>query len=469
MLTAKMAGIKEILNLALPIILSMASYTLIGFVDTWMVAQVGTEEIAAAMPAGIIAYTLTAFPLGITQCVSTFASQSLGRRSPGEGSIVAWQGLYMSIAIGLFVFVLWPFAPYFFWSFKHEPSIVLLETTYFRIRLFGILFSVAVGTLNGFFYGMHRPRVPLLAMVTANCVNVILAYAMIFGEFGCPRLGLAGAAWAMVLSFAIQFAVLFLFFLSAPYAIAFETRTSWKPCWPSCVRLLRVGWAAGFQMFMDVLGWGLLIIMMVGQFGKEHLAASNITIQYMTLSFMPALVLGQALTAIVGKYIGEGKPDVAKARAREAFLLTILYMALIAGCIFLFRSSLARVFTADPAVVGIASNLMMCAILLQLFDGTGIVFAGALRGAGDTRWIAGLTTVLILCVFTPLSVGSVLFTGLESLGPWIAGTVNVCLFSAGVWWRFSSGAWKRIDIFSVQKERTSDDTHRHGRGTPTNV
>ena len=141
-------------------------------------------------------------------------------------------------------------------------------------------------------------------------------------------------------------------------------------------------------------------------------------------------------------------------------------MTLVAGCVFLFRSSLARVFTADPTVIGIAGNLMMCAVLLQLFDGTGIVFAGALRGAGDTRWIAGLTTVLLLCVFTPLSVGSVLFTGLESLGPWIAGTVNVCLFSAGVWWRFSSGAWKRIDIFSVQKEGASDDTHRLEQGGP---
>ena len=93
-------GLNEILQFAFPIIMSMASFTVIGFVDTWMVAQVGTAEVAAAMPAGVIAYTLTAFPLGITQCVSTFAAQALGRGAPDEGSVVAWQALYLSVFVG---------------------------------------------------------------------------------------------------------------------------------------------------------------------------------------------------------------------------------------------------------------------------------------------------------------------------------------------------------------------------------
>ena len=79
------AGLREILHLALPIIVSMASATVMGFIDTWMVALVGTAEVAAAMPASIIAYTLTALPLGIAQCVSTFTAQALGRGTPEEG------------------------------------------------------------------------------------------------------------------------------------------------------------------------------------------------------------------------------------------------------------------------------------------------------------------------------------------------------------------------------------------------
>ncbi len=453
MFTPTRAGLSEILYFALPIIMSMASYTVIGFVDTWMVAQVGTAEVAAAMPAGIIAYTLTALPLGITQCVSTFAAQALGKERLDEGSIVAWQGLYLSGAVGLAFFALWPAAPHFFSPFGHEPDIIALEVVYFRIRLWGIGFSVAIGALSGFFYGMHRPKVPLVATVIANIVNVCFAYTLIFGKFGAPALGLKGAALAMVLSFVVQLAVLFRVFLSQPYATQFATRAVWKPNWVATRRLLHIGLPAGTQMAIDVLGWGVLIILMVGQFGKQQLAASNIAIQYMTVSFMPALGLGQALTALVGRYIGEGKLDLAVQRTYEAFFLAMLYMALMGMCYVLFRFSFLSFFSQDPVVIQVGSTLLICAALLQVFDSMGITFAGALRGAGDTHWIAGLTLTLLVCVFTPLSLGSVLLTNLESLGPWLAGTINVSLFGLGLWWRFSRGRWREIDIFATQRRR----------------
>ena len=456
------SGLNEILQFAFPIIMSMASFTVISFIDTWMVAQVGTAEIAAAMPAGIIAYTLTALPLGITQCVSTFAAQALGRGRPEEGATVAWQGLYLSFIIGVVIFSLWPVAPAFFLLFGHEPDIVALEVVYFRVRLWGIGFSVAIGALNGFFYGLHKPRVPLVATVIANIANVTFAYTLIFGKFGAPALGLRGAALAMVLSFSVQFSVLLRVFLSRRYADQFATRATWKPRWTSTRQLLHIGWPAGMQMFIDVLGWGVLIILMVGQFGKQQLAASNIAIQYMTVSFMPALGLGQALTALVGRYIGEGKPELAVQRVYEAFFLALSYMALMGTCYFLFRFSLVGFFSQDPAVIQIGSRLLICAALLQVFDGMGITFAGALRGAGDTHWIAGLTTTLLVCVFTPLSLGSVLLTNLESLGPWMAGTINVSLFGFGLWWRFSRDIWQEIDIYAAQrkkKEQTTSPVH----------
>ncbi len=446
-------GLNEILQFALPIIMSMASYTLIGFVDTWMVAQVGTAEVAAAMPAGIIAYTLTALPLGITQCVSTFAAQALGQGRPDEGALVAWQALYLSVVVGIVVFALWPLAPYFFSLFGHEPDIVALEVVYFRVRLWGIGFSVAMGALSGFFYGLHRPKVPLVAAVIANIANVIFAYTLIFGKFGVPALGLKGAALAMVLSFMVQFSVLFWVFLSPSYAARFSTRVAWKPRWTSARRLLHIGWPAGMQMALDVLGWGVLIILMVGQFGKQQLAASNIVIQYMTVSFMPTLGLGQALTALVGRYIGEGKSELAVQRVYEAFFLALSYMTLMGICYFLFRFSFVSFFSQDPTVIRVGSSLLICAALLQVFDGMGITFAGALRGAGDTHWIAGLTVTLLVCVFTPLSLGSVLFTNLESLGPWMAGTINVSLFGFGLWWRFSRDIWQEIDIFAAQRKK----------------
>ncbi|MCS6927377.1 MAG: MATE family efflux transporter [Candidatus Binatia bacterium] len=446
-------GLREILRLAIPIIASMASATVMGFVDTWLIALVGTAEVAAAMPAGIVAYTLTALPLGITQCVSTFAAQALGRGTPAEGAAFTWQGLYLSLAVGLASFLLWPAAPGFFSLFGHEPEVVALEVVYLRVRLWGIGFAVAIGALNGFFYGIHRPKVPLVAMIVANAVNIVLCYALIFGRLGLPGLGLAGAAVAMVLGFVVQTGLLLSVFLSRPCSRAFGTRTGWHFAWSRMRQLLHIGWPAGLQTALDVLGWGVLIVLLVGRFGKAQLAASNIAIQYMTISFMPALGLGQALTALVGRYIGEGRLDLAVQRVYEALFLAIAYMGLMCVIYAAFRVPFMAFFNSDPQVIQAGSNILLCAAAFQVFDGMGITFAGALRGAGDTHWIAGVTILLLLCVFAPLSLGSVAFTDLQSLGPWLAGTVNVILLGLALWWRFAGGRWQEINIFAPAAAR----------------
>ena len=445
-------GMREIWTLALPIIASMASATIAGFIDTWIVAHVGTAEVAAAMPAGITAYTLTAFPLGITQCVSTFAAQSLGRGAPQEGAAYAWQGLYLSIVIGLAAFFLWPAAPSFFSVFGHEPEIVALEVEYFRLRLWGVGLSVAIGALNGFFYGMHRPRIPLVAMVVDNIANVILCYILVFGKFGAPAMGLAGAAVAFVLSFVAQLAVLMWAFLSPPCHEEFASRTAWRPAWSRLRQLFHIGWPAGLQSAIDVLGWGVLIVLLVGRFGKEQLAASNIAIQYMTISFMPGIGLAQALTALVGRYIGEGKIDVAVQRVYEGLLLASGYMLFMGLMYLTLRGPFMAFFDSDPIVIEAGKNILLCVAIFQLFDALNFTFAGALRGAGDTHWTAGLIVFLSLFLFAPLSLGAVMYTNLESLGPWIAGTIYSIVMGLALWWRFARGKWREIDIFAASNE-----------------
>jgi MATE family multidrug resistance protein len=414
---------------------------------------VGTAEVAAAMPASITAFTLTALPLGIARCVSTFAAQALGRGTPEEGAAFAWQGLYLSLAVGIACFALWPAAPGFFSSFGHEPGVVALEVTYFRVRLWGTGIAVAVEALNGFFYGIHRPKVPLVAMVVDNVANVLLCYVLIFGKLGAPALGLTGAALAFVLSFVFQFLVLLGAFLSRACHAEFSTRSAWRLAWFRLRQLLHIGWPAGMQLAIDVLSWGVLIVLLVGRFGKEQLAASNIAIQYMTISFMPGIGLAQALTVLVGRYIGEGRIDLAVQRVYEALFLAMGYTALMGVVYFIFRAPFIGFFDADPQVILVGSNILLCAAAFQIFDAMGFTFAGALRGAGDTHWTAGITVALALGVFAPLSLGSVAFTNLQSLGPWLAGTVNVVLLGLALWWRFARGKWQEIDIFAAGEER----------------
>ena len=453
------AGLREILGLAFPIIASMASFTMMGFVDTWMVSLVGTVEVAAAMPGGIMAFTIVALPLGMMRCVSTFASQAVGRGDPRVGAVFAWQGIYFGLLFGLACGVLWPFAPAFFSLFGHEPEVVGLEVEYFHVRLWGMGLSVSIGALTSFFYGIQRPTIALVGVLTANLTNVILNYVFIFGNWGAPRLGLTGAALAMVLGFLAEFVVLLGIFLSASYRKEFSTRLTWRPDWVRTRQLLYIGWPAGVQMAIDVLGWGLLIVMIVGRFGKEHLAASNIAIQYMMISFMPVMGLSHALSSLVGRYIGEGRHEAAVQRVREALFISLVYVGLIGVSFFIFRFSLISVFSNESLVIQLGANILLCAVVFQLFDGLSITFFGALRGAGDTHWPAGFTVVALVTVFTPLSLGSVAYTDLESLGPWLAGTVNGIFLGLGFWWRFAQGSWREINIFAM---RGAGHTKREG-------
>jgi len=446
-------GLSEIVRLAFPIIASMASATIASFVDTWIVAQIGTTEIAAIMPAGVTAYTLTALPLGITQCVSTFAAQSLGRGNPEEGAAYTWQGLYLSVVVGMACFLLWPAAPLFFGAFGHEPEVVALEVMYFRIRLWGIGLGVAIGALNGFFYGIHRPNVPLVAMIVDNIANVVLCYMLVLGAWGAPALGLAGAAVAFVVSFVAQLAVLLAAFLSTACHTEFSTRKDWQFSWSRLQQLVRIGWPLGVQQFLDILSWGVLIILMVGRFGKEQLAASNIAIQYMMISFLPGIGLGQALTALVGRYIGEGNIETAIQRVYEGLWLAMLYMTFMGLIYFLLPGPLMAFFNADPRVIQAGSAILLCAAVFQLFDAMNVTFVGALRGAGDTHGIAWITIGLLVIVFAPLSIGTVMFTDLQSVGPWLAGTANTILLGLLLWWRFARGKWQEINIFAGEEER----------------
>jgi Na+-driven multidrug efflux pump len=131
------------------------------------------------------------------------------------------------------------------------------------------------------------------------------------------------------------------------------------------------------------------------------------------------------------------------------------YTGLMAIVYFVCRAPFMRFFDADPLVIQAGSNILLCAAAFQIFDAMSFTFAGALRGAGDTHWTAGITIALSLILFAPLSLGAVAFTNLESMGPWLAGTIYSICLGLSLWCRFAWGKWQEIDIFTVEGSEKS--------------
>jgi MATE family multidrug resistance protein len=192
---------------------------------------------------------------------------------------------------------------------------------------------------------------------------------------------------------------------------------------------------------------------LVGHFGELHLTAGWSTLRYMHLSFMPAVGFSVATTALVGRSIGAGRPDLAANRAHWALGMAIVYMTVCGLAMALGRDTLVGVFVAgdDPAVatevIAIGSRLMICAAIFQTFDAVGIVYTGALRGAGDTL-VPGVATI-VLSWSLIVGLGALLAWNRPdwaSVGPWVGASAYIIVY--GVWMalRFERGAWRRIRL-----------------------
>jgi MATE family multidrug resistance protein len=286
--------------------------------------------------------------------------------------------------------------------------------------------------------------------ITANLLNVALDYILIFGKFGLPAMGIAGAATATVIAVAFQAGVLHSLFLSRPVHRTYASRHAYALDLTKCKDLFRIGWPAGVSSFLDVFGWAIFTGFIVGSFGTIALGAHTAAINYMHFSFMPAMALSAAATAVVGQWIGRGDIDTAKARAYTAVKVGMAFMLCAALCFAIFGGTLMRVFSEDPEVIQLGRFLLILAAIFACFDAVSIVLIGALRGAGDTRWIMWALTAGAYLVNLPLAWLFAVPLELGAGGAWIGATIYVISLSGVVLWRFRSEKWRNIRIFTEE-------------------
>ena len=444
---SQIVALKAVLTMSLPIIVAMASSTIMHFVDAWMVSRVGTEEIAAVGPAGSWVFILIAFLIGVLSCTSTFVGQSFGAGNYRDCARYAWQGVYIALVLGGAATLLWPVAPAMFAAIGHGARVQEREVIYFQIRLFsisGMAMSVALGS---FFQAISRPRIPMVVVIFANVVNTVLDYILIFGKLGFEPMGIGGAAIATVIASSLQGVTMLLVFLAPPFNRRFSSWQMARWDWHRIGRLFNVGWAAGVNFALDVASWSVFTNFLVGRLGDIPLAASNIAGQIMHLSFMPAVGLSIAVTALVGQCIGRKEIIAAKQRTYVALKLAMTYMFAMGMLFLLFRRQFISFFRNDPEVVAIGSGILIVAAVFQIFDAISIVSGGALKGAGDTRWMAIFSVSYAWLVFLPTSYILAFRLHLGALGAWIGAAAYIFCLGVTLLLRFRSEKWRKIDIF----------------------
>ena len=440
------SGLREVTLLAVPIIITVGSNTIMSAVDSWFVAQLGRDHIAAVVPASILNSVLVAFFVGVVSCVSTFVGQNYGRGQLNDCSHFAWQGIHVSLIIGAGVLLLWPLTPPIFRFAGHEQSVQSLESVYFRYRLFGVGGAIMSVALGAFFQATGRPIIPMVATVLANIFNFVGDYVLIFGRFGFPQMGITGAAVATNISAWLCALMMLAIFLSKGYKTSYSTWTTWRWDGQKARQFFRVGWPAGLSLGMDAGSWAVFLALIIGKFGTDALAASAIVGQIMMGSFMPTIGLSIAVTALVGQWIGRGNVERAKARYKAALMIGVTYMTVMGVLFVIFRHPLVSLFRSEPEVVALGGKFLILAAAFQFFDAIGIVTTGALKGAGDTKWPMAAGMVAAWGIFLPLGYFLSTHTSLGVMGAWFGANIYIYLLGAALFWRFVSGGWQKIDL-----------------------
>jgi MATE family multidrug resistance protein len=437
------------LKLAGPMVVTTISFTVMQFVDRLMVSRLGTDALAAILPAGFVSFLPGGFAIGAITSLNTFVSQSLGRGDKEGCSNYFWQAVYMGLVyFAAVVVIMWPTAPWIFRAMGHPPTVVGMEVIYLRIMLYAHILAVINWSCGQFFMGIHRPIITMCASLCGQVVNVAANYVLIFGKFGFPEMGIAGAGWGTFIGIGVAASVNMFIYLSSNINATFKSRRTLNIDFGKMYDLLKVGLPAGFGLMVNVAFWGVILFGLVGKFGTEALAATSAVLSYTSLSVMPVVGMSTALTAAVGKTIGRGRKDMAIKQTRVCLKVALLYMGLVGICFFVFRNALMAFWSSDAKVIEVGVEILICAAIYQGFYAARTIYSGSLRGAGDTVWLAIISAVGAVVI---LGLGgwlvAMFFPSLGALGPWSAATVSIIAVGLANRWRFKSKRWMDIDLF----------------------
>lgn len=439
--------LKLLLVLAGPNVATMLAESLINLVDFWIASRLGSPAQAAVLSAVLVFMCIFAPLMGTMTCVGTMVSQSFGARRPRDCSAYAWQGVWVSLACGVIGVALWPFIPGLYALIGHEPDVQAMEVSYTRLRLLILGVAGANMALAEYFNGIQRPRVNTASVVGANFVNALLGYGLVFGVWGLPRLGFVGIAVSTVVANLVRMVWLLAALCTGESQERFDGRHTWRLDFGKVGRLMRVGWPAGAQFALDITAWTTFLVWIIGRFGTTHLAASHTCARLTDLSFMPAYGLGFAISALVGQSVGQGRPDIARRRARIGVVINMIYMTVMALVFVSFGTSLMRLFSDEPEVVRLGAAVLIVAALYQLFDAVAISYSLALRGAGDTLFPAAIGAVLSWSILVGGGATIVRrFPQWGIRGPWACAAVFVVVISFFLLWRWRRGRWERLDV-----------------------
>jgi len=423
---------RALLRLAWPIAVSTVSYSVMTIVDTLLIGHVGRAELAGVGLGGISAFVLLCFSFGLLQGAKILVSQSIGARRHDRAQAYLGAAVVSAVAIGVVTALVGQLVAGFVGRLAATEAAGRAAETYLRIRILGAPIALFFAALREVRYAHGDARSPMIASVSAQVVNITLAYIFIF----LLQRGVAGAATATIMAHLVEASVLTL--RQRPHGFGWRVVRR-----EHFADLFRVGLPTGLQFALEVGSFATLSLI-ISLWSEVDMASHQITIQVIHLSFLPAMAVAEAGSVLSGQAVGAGAYALVLRVAHLALRVVAIEAAFFTLVFAFFARPIASAFTADPAVIATTATLLHVAAVFQIFDAANIVARCALRGSGDVRYAAvvGVVTAWLCTPTFAWVLGHHLRLG--AFGGWLGLCVEIVISSAVLWTRLEKRGWLPI-------------------------
>jgi len=450
-------GGREVLAVALPLIVQTCFWSIMWFIDRLFLSWYSKEATAAALPGGMYHWTMICLPAGITSYANTFVAQYYGAgRKHRVGNAVQHAVWFGWATVPLFLLAI-PLAPWLFARTSDNPSVVHQEAIYFQVLALGAGASVISGAQSCFYTGRGLTGIVMLVNCLGTLLDISLEYTFIFGAFGFPRLGIAGAALTTAIS---NWTTVLMFWLlmrrpkdRAEFGLDDHHFDS-----DLFRRLIRFGLPSGLPQLIEALAFTVLTVS-IARASDVGGAATSIAMTINAMAFVPMIGLNITATTLVGQKLGENRPELAERATWTAMILGMAYTGLFAMLYLMIPDVfliLHTAFAADdfPEVRTTTIVLLRFVALYCFFDSAQIVLIGALRGAGDTKFIMLATSLIgILAVAAGWTCEEYFHwreRGIALWGWWWILTAWVLALGVVYMLRFIGGKWKSMRVIEPE-------------------
>ena len=441
----------EVLALAAPATASMLSYTLAGLVDTLMVGPLGAAALGGVGLSNALLFTVGAFFMGMVGGVSPLTAQHEGAGDKARAGLYVHQAIWLAIFGGAALTVsLGLGARVWVGMLSPGEGVADAAAAYLRWRALAFVPVFSLMAYDHLLQGLGDTRTPMRLALTSNALNVVLTAWLVNGGLGVEPQGVAGAAMGTVASY---------LFTVLQYQWVLAKRSRRDPAyrmWPlrapdagAMRQLLKVGLPMGVQFTVDVGAW-LALSTFVGWISDEALAATQIVARVVSVPLMAAHGITVAATSLVGRHLGAGQTEKARAYGWTAVMTGLLLTFVIAVPVASLPDRVVGWFTQDPAVQATAAMLLTVAIGLMVAETFANGAYGILQGAGDTRFTMKVTLGATWGVGVPVGWALAFPLGLGANGIYVALGLQMTVISALYVWRIRGGAWLNSRVITPE-------------------